>query len=71
MAEREGFERKATQALTIQNSRPWDQAEDPMTLEGKSNIRRNAFKGGKRPALREDVRQIKQLLDAVQKMALN
>ena len=52
--------RKAQQASAIQNWKPWTQATGPKTVEGKARVSRNAFKGGKRVALRQSIAVLKQ-----------
>jgi hypothetical protein len=53
-------ERKAKQAAAIQNWKPWTQATGPKTVEGKAIVSRNAYRGGKRPELRQSIATLKQ-----------
>ena len=53
-------QRKAKQALAIQSWKPWTRATGPKTLEGKTTVARNAFKGGNRPALRQSIAALNQ-----------
>jgi hypothetical protein len=52
-------QRKAKQAMAIQNWKPWKQSIGPKTLEGKATVARNAYKGGKRSALRQSIAALK------------
>ena len=45
-------ERKARQAQLIHNWRPWERSTGPKTAEGKARVSKNAYKGGRRDALR-------------------
>ena len=55
-------ERKTKQAAAIQNWKPWQKSTGPMSLQGKTNVSRNAFKGGKRAKFRADIRMLKLVL---------
>jgi hypothetical protein len=55
-------ERKAQQAAAIRHWKPWQWATGPKTIEGKAIVSRNAFKGGRRPSLRNLMRELKQEL---------
>ena len=55
-------ERRARQAAAIQLWKPWEKSTGPKTAEGKAIVARNAFKGGKRPALRARLREIREAL---------
>ena len=46
-------ERKARQALLIQNWQPWNKSTGARTPEGKAVSSRNAYKGGIRSICRE------------------
>jgi hypothetical protein len=48
-------QRKARQAQLIYQWRPWELATGPRSVEGKTRVSRNAFKGGHRPAHRETI----------------
>ncbi len=52
-------ERKAKQALAIQQWKPWEVSTGPKSAEGKARASRNAFKGGKRPALRQAIAMVR------------
>ena len=53
-------QRKAQQAQAIQRWKPWRLSTGPQTASGKARVSRNAFKGGKRPALRLSIAMLKQ-----------
>lgn len=55
-------ERRARQTAAIQLWKPWEKSTGPKTAEGKAIVARNAFKGGKRPALRARLREIREAL---------
>ena len=46
-------ERRARQAVLIQNWKPWTKATGPRSTEGKARVSRNAYTGGQRPAMRQ------------------
>lgn len=59
-------ERRARQAAAIQRWRPWERSTGPKTAEGKATVAGNAFKGGKRPLLRQDMKEARaQLREAM------
>ena len=53
-------QRKAKQAAAIQNWKPWQLSTVPRPIAGKAKVARNAFKGGKRPELRQSIAALKQ-----------
>ena len=53
-------QRKAKQAQAIQEWKPWQHATGPKTAQGKARVSRNAYKGGKRPALRQSIAVLRQ-----------
>ena len=55
--------RRARQSQLIQAWKPWKKSSGPKTEEGKKIASRNAYKeGGKSKLLREQLRDLKQLL---------
>ena len=52
-------ERKAKQATAIQNWKPWQKSTGPKSLQGKTKVSRNAFRGGKRAKFRAVARMLK------------
>jgi hypothetical protein len=58
------LERRAQQAAAIHRWKPWEQSTGPRTAEGKTIVSRNAFKGGKREALRHQMREFRQFIRA-------
>lgn len=52
-------ERKVKQGLAIQQWKPWQVSTGPKSTEGKARASRNAFKGGKRPALRNSIAMLR------------
>lgn len=57
-------ERRARQAQAIRRWKPWERSTGPKTPEGKTTASRNAFRGGHRRALREEMRVLTGLLKA-------
>ena len=55
-------ERRERQSLAIKRWKPWEQSTGPRTEDGKANASRNAEKGGKRPALRAELANIRMLM---------
>lgn len=55
-------ERRARQAELIRSWRPWEKSTGPKTTEGKCRSRNNRYRGGKRPKLRELLREVRQAL---------
>ena len=51
-------ERKAKQAAAIQKWKPWTLSKGPRSVDGKAIVSRNAFKGSKRPALRQAIKDL-------------
>ncbi|OYZ58848.1 MAG: hypothetical protein B7Y21_01630 [Hydrogenophilales bacterium 16-61-112] len=46
-------ERQARQSELIRQWQPWAKSTGPKTIEGKSTVSQNAFKGGWREQMRE------------------
>jgi hypothetical protein len=59
-------ERRQRQAEAIQRWSPWKQATGPRSPAGKAKASRNAFKGGRRAALRADLAHIRSLMGAIE-----
>lgn len=57
-------ERRERQAKAIQSWQPWQKATGPKSVEGKAIVARNAFKGGKRPAMRAFIRSTRAMLNS-------
>ena len=57
-------ERRERQSKAIQRWQPWQQATGPKTVEGKAVVARNAFKGGRRPAMRALIRNAREMIDS-------
>ena len=49
-------QRRKRQTEAMQRWRPWEKLTGPRTLEGKAIVAGNAFKGCKRPLLRQHIR---------------
>lgn len=64
MSEQWTLERRQQQAQAIQRWKPWEKATGPRTVEGKAIVARNAFKGGKRPYIREQMKEARSQLRA-------
>jgi hypothetical protein len=47
------LERRRRQAELIRGWKPWDKSTGPKTIEGKSTVASNAWRGGHRQQLRE------------------
>ena len=58
------LERRERQAQAIRTWKPWTQATGPQSDEGKMCVAQNAFKGGKRQRLREELRSLKAILES-------
>lgn len=63
-------ERRARQALAIHRWRPWERSTGPRTAEGKATASLNAYRGGHRKALREEIRALRALLETWGKVAV-
>jgi len=63
-------ERRARQALAIHRWRPWERSTGPRTAEGKATASLNAYRGGHRKALREEIRALRVLLETWGKVAV-
>ena len=50
------------QSQAIQRWSPWKQATGPRTPSGKATSSRNAFKGGRRAALRVDLAYLRTMM---------
>jgi hypothetical protein len=48
--------------MAIHGWKPWKRSTGPRTPEGKAIVSRNAFKGGKREALRQSMREFRQFM---------
>jgi hypothetical protein len=57
-------ERRARQAAAIQRWRPWERSTGPQSAEGKAVASKNAFRGGRRKALRKEMRGLRELFKA-------
>lgn len=55
-------ERRARQSAAIRRWKPWERSTGPQTVGGKARASRNADKGGKRPALRAELAQLRELM---------
>jgi hypothetical protein len=55
-------DRRVQQAAAIHRWKPWEKSTGPRTAEGKAMVSRNAFKGGKRAALRQSMREFRQFM---------
>lgn len=62
MAQGWTLERRRKQSKAILRWEPWKAASGPVTASGKARSSRNAFKGGKRAALREELAHIRQMM---------
>jgi hypothetical protein len=61
-------ERRARQAEAIRRWKPWEKSTGPASDAGKSRVSRNAYKGGRRPRLREIQRGMREVLAALDEM---
>ena len=52
-------ERKAKQAAAIQRWKPWAHSTGPKSSEGRAKVSRNGWKGGVRPAVRAEMRELR------------
>jgi len=52
-------ERQARQSGLIRQWQPWEKSTGPKTIEGKSTVSQNAFKGGWREQMRELARLLR------------
>lgn len=55
-------ERRQRQAQLIKTWQPWSQSTGPRTDNGKHISCRNAYKGGSRDKLSDEVKRLKQLM---------
>ena len=55
-------ERRAKQSEAIRRWRPWEQSTGPQSDDGKASASRNADKGGRREALRAEVRELRAMM---------
>jgi hypothetical protein len=60
-------ERRAKQAALIRTWRPWDRSTGPRTAQGKAAAAKNADKGGRWAAEREELRALKRHLSELLK----
>lgn len=51
-------ERRERQAAAIRRWKPWERSAGPTTPEGKTQVSRNAWKGGHRAELRDLIRMV-------------
>jgi hypothetical protein len=58
-------ERRQRQREAIRNWRPWQQSTGPRSAAGKTRSSRNADRGGRREALRADLRHFAELIAAL------
>ena len=63
-------ERRARQALLIQNWKPWTKATGPRSTEGKARVSRNAYAGGHRQLLRQLSKEINGVIREQQRAVL-
>jgi len=63
-------EQRELQREAIKRWKPWTQSTGPVSAEGLAKSSRNAFKGGRRAALREELKQVRNLLRALKQMDL-
>ena len=54
--------RKARQSVAVQSWKPWLMATGPKTKQGKAKVSQNAFKGARRPALRQEMTRLRAAL---------
>ena len=59
-------EQRAQQREAIKRWKPWTQSTGPASAQGLARSSRNAFKGGRRAALREELKQLRNLLQALE-----
>jgi hypothetical protein len=52
-------ERRERQRTAIRRWQPWKSSTGPRTDAGKAVVARNAYKGGARPRLREEMRRLR------------
>ncbi len=57
-------EQRAVLALQVHNWKPWTRSAGPKSPEGKAKVSRNGWKGGKRPARRSAILQLKAAIAA-------
>ncbi len=55
-------ERRAKQSEAIRRWRPWEQSTGPQSDDGRASASRNADKGGRREALRAEVRELRAMM---------
>ncbi|RJG08702.1 hypothetical protein D3879_22725 [Pseudomonas cavernicola] len=53
-------ERRARQAMLIQQWRPWEKSTGPISADGKAVASRNAWKGGFRPLMRDLTKELRE-----------
>jgi hypothetical protein len=56
------MKRRARQQEAIRNWRPWERSTGPRSTGGKLRSSRNADKGGRRKALRAELRHLRELI---------
>jgi hypothetical protein len=59
-------ERRAKQAVAIKRWKPWLKSTGPTSVDGKARVSANAYKGGKRPRLREVTRKLREVLSRLE-----
>jgi hypothetical protein len=55
-------ERRQRQSEAIRRWSPWKQATGPKTAAGKAHSSRNAYRGGRRAALRDELATIRGIM---------
>ena len=63
-------QRREQQALAIHRWKPWERSTGPRSPEGKATSSLNAFKGGHRKTLQEEIRVLRRLLKAWAKVIM-
>ena len=58
-------EQRAALASQIHRWKPWQHSTGPRSPEGKAKVARNGWKGGGRPAFREEMRALRAELMAL------
>ena len=64
-------EQRAQQREAIKRWKPWTLSTGPVSAQGQAKSSRNAFKGGRRAALREELKQVRKLLRDLEQMDLS
>ena len=59
-------ERRQRQSQAIRRWSPWNRATGPRTPVGKATSSRNAFKGGRRAALRADLAHLRAMMEEIE-----